>query len=175
MGRIGRAVAQRAAAFGMAIAYTGRTEQTDLPYRFLPDLTQLAAEVDFLVLCLPGGEKTLKVVDARVLTALGPDGYLINIGRGSIVDEAALLEALDAGTIAGAALDVFANEPRVSPALFGRPNVVLTPHMASATHETRKAMNDLVFDNIAAHFAGEPLKTPVVDYPAFTQPTNAGV
>ncbi len=164
MGRIGQAVARRAAGFDMVVSYTDQMAIEGCPHRFVPGLTALAAESDFLVVCANGGEKTRGMVGAEVLAALGPDGILVNIARGTVVDEAALVAAIEAGTIAGAGLDVFLDEPTVPKALQGRPNVVLTPHMASATHATRKAMGDLVFDNIAAHFAGEPLKTPVRPY-----------
>jgi lactate dehydrogenase-like 2-hydroxyacid dehydrogenase len=164
MGRIGQAIARRAAGFDMAISYTDRQQISGLPYAFAADLKTLATEVDFLVICVNGGDKTRALVDAEILTALGPEGILINIARGTVVDETALIAALDAGTIAGAGLDVFECEPDVPAALHGRPNVVVTPHMASATHATRKAMGDLVFENIAAHFSGQPLKTPVNPY-----------
>ncbi|AYD03535.1 2-hydroxyacid dehydrogenase [Neorhizobium sp. NCHU2750] len=164
MGRIGQTIARRAAGFDMEITYTDRQPLSGCPYRFVSDLATLAAEVDFLVICVNGGDKTRALVDATILKALGPQGILINIARGTVVDEAALIEALDAGTIAGAGLDVFECEPVVPKALQGRANVVVTPHMASATHSTRKAMGDLVFDNVAAHFSGQPLKTPVNPY-----------
>ncbi|MBP2299854.1 2-hydroxyacid dehydrogenase [Azospirillum picis] len=164
MGRIGQAVARRAAGFDMEIAYTDQQPVDGCPYCYLPDLASLAAASDFLIVCVNGGDKTRGMVNATVLEALGSDGVLVNIARGTVVDEAALVAAIEAGTIAGAGLDVFEHEPAVPAALQGRPNVVVTPHMASATHATRKAMGDLVFDNIAAHFAGEPLKTPVKPY-----------
>lgn len=161
LGRIGGAIAKRAAAFGMSIAYTGRTQRAELPYPYFPSARALAAEVDFLVCITPGGEGTHKMIDRDVLQALGPRGFLINVARGSVVDEAALIEALRAGTIAGAGLDVFEDEPRVPQALRELDNVVLTPHMASATHETRQAMADLALNNLLAHFAGQPLLSPV--------------
>jgi lactate dehydrogenase-like 2-hydroxyacid dehydrogenase len=164
MGRIGQAIARRANGFDMEISYTDRQPISDLPYAFAADLKTLATEVDFLVICVNGGDKTRALVDAEILAALGPQGILVNIARGTVVDETALIAALDAGTIAGAGLDVFENEPEVPAALHGRANVVVTPHMASATHATRKAMGDLVFDNVAAHFSGQPLKTPVNPY-----------
>ncbi|MGA1830925.1 2-hydroxyacid dehydrogenase [Rhizobium wenxiniae] len=164
MGRIGQAIARRAAGFEMEISYTDRQAIPGLPYTFVGDLATLAAEVDFLIMCVNGGEKTRALVDAEILRALGPEGILINIARGTVIDETALIAALDAGIIAGAGLDVFECEPDVPSALHGRPNVVVTPHMASATHATRKAMGDLVFENIAAHFSGQPLKTPVNPY-----------
>jgi len=161
MGRIGQAIALRGAAFGMAIAYTARSAKADVPHRYLPTPQALAAESDFLVVIVPGGAATRKLIDASVLKALGPNGYLINVARGSVVDETALIEALQKGEIAGAGLDVFENEPRVPEALRALPNVVLTPHVGSATGQTRKAMADLAFANLQAHFAGRPLPTPV--------------
>lgn len=161
LGRIGKAVAQRAAAFGMRIAYTGRTQQAGVPYEYFPSAKELAAHSDFLVVITPGGEATRGLIGRDVLRALGPRGYLVNVARGSVVDEKALIEALRAGVIAGAALDVFEDEPRVPAELRALDNVVLTPHMASATHETRQAMADLALANLQAHFAGRPLLTPV--------------
>jgi hydroxypyruvate reductase len=161
MGRIGQAIAQRALAFGMSIAYTARSAKPELPFRFLPDARALAHAVDFLVVITPGGDATRRMIDAQVLKALGPHGYLINVARGSVVDEPALIEALSNGTIAGAGLDVFENEPNVPEALRALPNVVLTPHIGSATGQTRKAMADLAFANLRAHFAGEALPSPV--------------
>jgi len=151
LGRIGKAIAQRVQALGMEVSYTGRNRQ-DVPYRFVPDLTALAAESDFLVIASPGGAATRNTVDAKVLAALGAKGTLVNIARGSIVDEAALVAALDAGTIKGAGLDVFADEPHIPAGLFGRPNVVLLPHVGSATRETRQAMGDLCKANLDAWF-----------------------
>ncbi len=161
LGRIGSALARRAEAFGMDIAYTGRGAKAGVPYRYEPTLLALAASVDFLVVCAYGGDDTRGLVNAQVLQALGPDGVLVNVGRGSVVDEDALIHALQNGVIAGAALDVYADEPRVPEALCALPNVVLTPHSASATTQTRRAMSELVFANLAAHFAGEPLPSPV--------------
>ncbi|EOG5375451.1 2-hydroxyacid dehydrogenase [Cronobacter turicensis] len=161
MGRIGQAIARRAQAFDMAISYTGRQPHSALPYRFVPDLQQLAQESDFLMLCAPGGDATRGVVNAAVLEALGPQGILINIARGSVVDETALIAALESGAIAGAGLDVFTDEPNVPAALQQRDNVVITPHMASATWETRREMSRLVLENVNAWCAGEPLITPV--------------
>jgi hydroxypyruvate reductase len=161
MGRIGPAIAHRALAFGMSIAYTARSAKADLPYRYFPTPLALAAEVDFLVLITPGGAATRKMIDAAVLKALGPRGFLVNVARGSVVDEQALIEALEAGTIAGAGLDVFEDEPRVPQRLLDLHKVVLTPHIGSATHATRQAMADLAANNLAAHFAGKPLLTPV--------------
>ena len=161
LGRIGKAIAQRAQAFGMSIAYTARSEKPDTGYTYYPTPAALAAQVDFLVVITPGGAGTRHLIDAKVLQALGPKGYLINVARGSVVDEAALVAALQAGTIAGAGLDVFANEPHVPQVLWTLPHVVLTPHMASATRETRQAMADLAFANLHAGVTGAPLRTPV--------------
>jgi lactate dehydrogenase-like 2-hydroxyacid dehydrogenase len=161
LGRIGQAIARRAEGFGMSIAYTTRTKRTDVAYRYFPTALALAAEVDFLMVITPGGAGTKGLINAGVLKALGPQGYLINVARGSVVDQSALIQALDQGLIAGAALDVFEDEPNVPEALRIRDNVVLTPHIASATWQTRKAMADLAFGNLQAHFAGKPLLTPV--------------
>ena len=161
LGRIGQAIATRAEAFGMSVAYTARSRKAELAYAYYPSAQALAAEVDFLVLITPGGAGTRKLINADVLKALGPQGYLINVARGSVVDEAALVQALQQGVIAGAGLDVFENEPNVPPALWAMDNVVLTPHTASATRETRGAMANLALANLRAHFAGEPLLSPV--------------
>lgn len=162
LGGIGRAVAQRAAGFGMEIAYTNRKPADGAPWRFVPDPVRLAAESDILVVAVTGGAGTRNLVDRAVLDALGPEGLLVNVARGSVVDEPALIEALAEGRLGGAALDVFANEPHVPDALFAMDQVVLVPHQASATLETRTAMGELVLANLAAYFAGEPLPTPVV-------------
>ena len=161
LGRIGMAIAKRAEAFGMSIAYTSRNARPEAPYPYFASAEALAGEVDFLVVITPGGAGTRKLIDAKVLKALGKDGYLINVARGSVVDEAALIEALQNGTIAGAGLDVFENEPNVPAALAALDNVVLTPHVGSATWQTRHAMGDLAFGNLVAHFAGKPLLSPV--------------
>lgn len=161
LGRIGRAVAARAQAFGMEIAYTGRTPKPDVAYRWCSDARTLAAEVDHLVVCASGGAATRALIDAEVLAALGPSGVLVNIARGSIVDEKALVEALRERRILAAGIDVFWDEPRVPDALLALDNVVLTPHMAGTTGATVQAMLDLTFDNLAAHFAGRPVPTPV--------------
>jgi len=176
MGRIGQAIAQRAAAFGMTIAYTARSAKPALPYAFVPDATALAGQSDFLVAITPGGAGTRHLINAGVLSALGPRGFLINVARGSVVDEAALIEALRAGAIAGAGLDVFANEPQVPDALRELPNVLLSPHTASATAETRQAMADLAFANLQAGVNGQPLVTPVPEWMAAhgMQPRPAG-
>lgn len=161
LGRIGSAIAKRAQAFGMSVAYTTRTERPDSGFAYYPSAAALAANVDFLVVITPGGQGTKHLINADVLKALGKHGYLINVARGSVVDEAALVQALTDGTIAGAGLDVFADEPNVPQVLWSMPHVVLTPHMASATHQTRQAMADLAFANMQAGLAGTPLLTPV--------------
>lgn len=161
MGRIGQAIAHRAQAFGMSIAYTARSSKSGLPYAFVPSLVDLAAGSDFLVLITPGGEGTRRIVNAEVLKALGPKGILVNVARGSVVDEAALIEALEKGVIGGAALDVFEDEPRVPEKLKAMPHVVLAPHIGSATTQTRQAMADLTFGNLREHFAGRSVLTPV--------------
>ena len=159
LGRIGRAIAARAQGFGMEILYTDRAE-LDSPYRFLPDLVGLARESDFLMVATSAGPDARHMVDAGVLKALGPDGILINIARGSVVDETALVAALESGGIAGAGLDVFEHEPNVPAALVARDDVVLLPHIASSTRETRGRMGQLVIENLEAWFAGKPLVTP---------------
>ena len=151
LGRIGKAIAERVTAMGMAVSYTGRKPQ-QVPYAFVPTLEKLAAQSDFLVVACPGGPATRNLVDAGVLAALGAKGTLINIARGSIVDEPALVEALAKRTIKGAGLDVFADEPHIPAELFGMEHVVLLPHVGSATHETRKAMGDLCKANLDAWF-----------------------
>ena len=161
MGRIGQAIAHRAAAFGMSIAYTARSRNPALPHPYFASAVALAAEVDFLVVITPGGAGTRKLIDAEVLAALGSEGILVNVARGSVVDEAALIDALERGVIAGAGLDVFENEPNVPERLRALPHVVLAPHIGSATGQTRQAMADLAFANLKAHFAGEPLLSPV--------------
>jgi lactate dehydrogenase-like 2-hydroxyacid dehydrogenase len=161
MGRIGRAIAKRAAAFDMRIAYSGRQAMADLPYTFYAKVTELAAQVDYLVVAVPGGDGTQNLIDASVLQALGPKGYLINIARGSVVDQPVLVQALKDKTIAGAALDVFWDEPIIDPELRRLPNVVLTPHIASATVETRQAMAALTLGNLQAFYESRALPTPV--------------
>jgi lactate dehydrogenase-like 2-hydroxyacid dehydrogenase len=161
LGRIGKAVARRAAAMEMEIAYTGRRKLDDVPYRYEPDLTALARDSDFLAVIVPLTEATRGMIDGAVLEALGPGGILINVARGAVVDEAAMVAALESGKLGGAGLDVFADEPNVPDALLGMENVVLAPHVGSATLETRRAMSQLTLDNLDAHFAGRPLLTPV--------------
>jgi hydroxypyruvate reductase len=161
LGRIGMAIAKRAEAFGMSIAYTSRNAKAEAPYPYFASAEALAREVDFLVVITPGGAGTRNLIDAKVLAALGKKGYLVNVARGSVVDEQALVSALRDGTIAGAALDVFENEPNVPSELLAFDNVVLTPHIGSATWQTRQAMADLAFGNLEAHFGGKPLLSPV--------------
>lgn len=154
MGRVGRAIAARLAAFGCPIAYTDLRAMDDVPHTFVPDLVALAAQSDALILAA-AADKAEGIVDARVLAALGPQGYLINIARGRLVKEDDLVAALRAGTIAGAGLDVFVDEPNVPEALFGMDNVTLQAHRASATHETREAMGEMVLDSLAEALAGK--------------------
>jgi D-3-phosphoglycerate dehydrogenase len=160
LGRIGRAVATRAEAFGMTILYMSRSQRT-VPYGYRSAVLDLAKDSDVLMITAAGGAETKGLVDAAVLSALGAKGVVINIARGSLIDEPALIEALAAGRIAGAGLDVFPDEPHVNPGLLTLDSVVLQPHNGSGTHETRRAIGALMRANLAAHFAGEPLPTPV--------------
>jgi lactate dehydrogenase-like 2-hydroxyacid dehydrogenase len=160
-GRIGGTVARRLEAFDMTIAYHGPSDKQHPRYRYYPDLVAMARDVDFLVLTCPGGPATRHIVNERVLNALGPDGILVNIARGSVVEEAALVAALREGMIRGAGLDVYADEPRAPTALLDLDNVVLSPHQSSATHETRAAMGDCTLANLRAHFSGQPVPNPV--------------
>lgn len=156
IGGIGQAVAARALPFGLRILYHARHPR-DLPWTFVPDLLDLARQSDILVVAVPGGEATRGLVSAAVLDALGPEGVLVNVARGSVVDEKALIAALSQGRLGAAGLDVFASEPDPDPRLTALPHVVLTPHSASATEETRAAMARMVLDNLAAFFAGRPM------------------
>jgi lactate dehydrogenase-like 2-hydroxyacid dehydrogenase len=160
LGRIGHAVARRLTAFNMHVAYTGRRKTTDA-YEYVDDLGALARNVQFLFLTAPGGSATRGIVNRGVLEALGPEGVLINVARGSLVNEDALVETLLTGRLGGAGLDVFVNEPWIPEPLKTMPNVVLLPHQGSATIESRAAMAALVLDNLAAHFAGKPLISPL--------------
>jgi hydroxypyruvate reductase len=162
LGRVGRAIARRAAGFGMTIAYTDLRPLEGIEYRYHPRLEALAHGSDFLVVAASGGPGSRGIVNASVLEALGPEGVLVNVARGSVVDEPALIAALSAGRVGGAGLDVFAHEPDVPPALWQMENVVLEPHRASATVETRRAMADLVLRNLEAQFAGREPPTAVV-------------
>jgi lactate dehydrogenase-like 2-hydroxyacid dehydrogenase len=160
LGRIGKDIARRLEPFGVTLAYHGRTDQ-GLAWRYEASLTALAADSDILVVVAPGGAGTGRMIDAQVLAALGPRGYLVNVARGSLVDQEALVEALERGAIAGAALDVFDNEPEVDARLPELGNVILTPHIGSATHETRAAMAQLTLDNLRAFFRDGSVITPV--------------
>jgi len=157
MGRIGRALAQRARAFGIEIAYTGRSRQADSPFAFVADVTALAEWSDILVAILPGGDATRGIIDRDCLTALGPAGTFVNVGRSSSVDETALLDLLATGKLWSAALDVFECEPAVDARWLNTENAVLSPHVGSATVETRRAMADHVFDNVCRALAGDVL------------------
>ncbi len=161
LGRIGQAFASRAKAFDMDIAYFGPNEKEEFPYRYYDDLEAMATEVDVLVLTCPGGIKTRDLVNYAILKALGPKGFLVNIARGSVVNERDLLIAISNKTIAGVALDVYDNEPNVPEELFIRDNVVLLPHIGVRTKETLDKMGQIVAGNIIAHFNGEPLLTPI--------------
>jgi hydroxypyruvate reductase len=165
LGRIGLAIARRAAGFQMPIAYHNRNRRTDVSFPYYATPAELAKNVRILVVVTPGGKGTEKIVGKEVIDALGPDGYLINISRGSTVDELYLLDALREKRLKGAGLDVFVAEPKVPEGYFALDNVVLQPHVGSATHPTRQAMGQLVVDNIAAFFAGKPLLTPVAETP----------
>jgi lactate dehydrogenase-like 2-hydroxyacid dehydrogenase len=154
-------VADLASAFGMQIAYCGRSRKSGVDYPYYDDPVKLAAEVDYLMVSCLGGPTTAGLVSREVIEALGPKGWLINIARGSVVDEDALVGALVDGRLGAAGLDVFAKEPHVPEALLGLDNVVLQPHQGSASEETRGAMGRLMLDNLAAHFTGRPLLTPV--------------
>lgn len=165
LGRIGKAIATRAEAFGMSVHYHGRTQQAGVDYTYHPSLVSLAEAVDTLMIVAPGGPETQHMVGERVLEVLGPDGVLINIGRGSVVNETALIEALKKGTIMAAGLDVFEHEPHVPQALQDLPNAVLLPHVGSASVATRDAMGQLVVDNLKSWFStGKPV-TPVAETP----------
>jgi lactate dehydrogenase-like 2-hydroxyacid dehydrogenase len=160
LGRIGQAIATRLEGFDARISYSGRTKR-DVAYDYHATIEELAANCDVLVIAAAATPETRHVVNRRVLEALGPKGTLVNVARGSLVDEKALVQALQEGVIAGAALDVFEDEPRASEAFFTMDNVVLAPHVGSGTHETRRAMADLVLANLDAHFSGKALPTPV--------------
>nr|WP_242690432.1 NAD(P)-dependent oxidoreductase [Paracoccus fontiphilus] len=159
-GRIGRRLADMLRGLGMTVSYTARAEKSGTPDRFRPDAQSLARDCELLFVTAAGGSDTRGLVDAGVLAALGPQGIVVNVARGPVVDAAALAEALRSGAIAGAGLDVFDNEPDVPQALLDAPNCVLTPHVGSATVQARRTMAQLVLDNLAAHFAGRPLPTP---------------
>ncbi|WP_193072695.1 2-hydroxyacid dehydrogenase [Pseudomonas sp. FME51] len=161
LGRIGQAIARRAQGFDMPVRYHKRRQDPDSSYGYAADLLELASWADFLVLACPGGAATHHLIDAKVLSALGPQGILVNIARGSVVDQAALVSALLDGSLGGAGLDVFDGEPAVPQALFGLPNVVLLPHVGSATQETRLSMEELVLANLYAFINNGQLLTPL--------------
>ncbi|MBX2856687.1 MAG: 2-hydroxyacid dehydrogenase [Rhodobacteraceae bacterium] len=161
LGRIGKEIARRCQAFKMQVVYHGRNRQEHEPFPFYADLTAMARDVDWLVVIAPGSAETQGLVSRQVMEALGPQGALVNVARGSLVDEPAMVEMLQTGALGAAALDVFTAEPSVPEALWSLENVVLSPHQGSATEKTRAAMGDLVVSNLAAHFAGRPLLTPV--------------
>lgn len=161
LGGIGSKVAKRCAAFDMNVVYYGPREKKEYDYKYYSDVVEMALKSDFLILTCPGGEATANLIDVNVLDALGEHGILINIARGSVVDQPALIEALQAGTIAAAGLDVYADEPHVPQEFISMDNVVLLPHIGSATVETRKLMGQLVVDNITACFDKKPLLTQV--------------
>ncbi len=165
LGRIGKAIAKRLEGFGLGIVYHGRSEQTDVPYRYYPSLLDMARDVDVLMIVIPGGDETKHVVDAEVLRALGSNGILINIARGTVVDERALIEALRNKTILSAGLDVFEDEPQVPQELIEMNHVVLLPHVGSASTHTRNAMGQLVVDNLVSWFEGKGPLTPVAETP----------
>lgn len=162
LGRIGMAIAKRGEGFDMQIAYHNRTQRTDVPYDYMDTLEKLARWADFLVVATVGGAGTKQLVGREVLKALGAEGIIINIARGPVIDETAMVQLLQSGELGGAGLDVFENEPKVPDALKKLDQVVLMPHLGSATLETRKAMFELVFSNLQAYFDGKPLLTPIV-------------
>jgi hydroxypyruvate reductase 2 len=161
MGRIGKTIGEKLSVFGCDIAYYARNERPEVRYRYYRDLVDLARDSFALIVIVPGGSATDRLIDRRVMDALGPEGTLINVARGSVVDEPELVAALAEGRLGGAGLDVFAEEPHVPEALLTMDNVVLQPHQGSATVETRRAMGDLMLANLAAHFEGRPLPSPV--------------
>jgi lactate dehydrogenase-like 2-hydroxyacid dehydrogenase len=162
LGRIGKEIAARAQAMKMRVVYCGRKRQPSEPHVFYDSLVDMARDSDWLVIIAPGGKGTERIVSREVLEALGPQGHLVNVARGTLVDEPAMLELLQSGGLGGAALDVFENEPAMPEGFFALDNVVLSPHMGSATTQTRNAMGALVVANLDAHFAGEPLISAVV-------------
>jgi lactate dehydrogenase-like 2-hydroxyacid dehydrogenase len=165
MGRIGKAIARRLEAFGVPIVYHSRNPQVGVSYKYYPKLLDMARDVDTLMIIVPGGASTRNMVNAEVLKALGPDGVVVNMARGSVIDEQALIEALKNRTIFSAGLDVFANEPHVPKELLDMEHIVLLPHLGSASEATRAAMDQLVVDNVLAWMAGKPPLTPVAETP----------
>jgi lactate dehydrogenase-like 2-hydroxyacid dehydrogenase len=165
LGRIGKAIAKRLSGFDVSLAYHGRTQQDDVAYSYYPTVTGLAEASDVLIVITPGGASTRHLIDAEVLKALGPNGVLINVARGTVVDEQALIDALKSGTILSAGLDVYEDEPRVPQELIDLEHVVLLPHIASASVHTRNAMGKLVADNLISWFDGKGPLTPVAETP----------
>ncbi|HEV2631450.1 MAG TPA: 2-hydroxyacid dehydrogenase [Pseudolabrys sp.] len=165
MGRIGRAIARRLEAFGVPVVYHSRNPQTGVAYKYYPKLLDMARDVDTLMVIVPGGASTKNMINAEVLKALGPTGIVVNMARGSVIDEPALIEALKNRTIYSAGLDVFVNEPHVPKELLEMEHIVLFPHLGSASEATREAMDQLVVDNILAWAAGKPPLTPVAETP----------
>ena len=174
LGRIGKSIAMRAESFGLKVIYHGRKMQEGAPYLFYPTLVGMAQACDILMVIAPGGSETRHIVDAQVLGALGPNGILINVARGSVVDEHALIAYLRSGKILGAGLDVFANEPHVPQALLDMDHVVLLPHVGSATHYTRDAMAQVVIDNVLSWASGKGPLTPVAETPWPATANRAG-
>ncbi len=164
-GRIGKAIAKRAVAFGMPISYFGRTKQADVAYPFYNDIVEMSRNVDTLIIITPGGAQTQGLIGKAVFEALGPRGIVINVARGSVVDEAALITALRNHTIFAAGLDVFYNEPKINPELMTLPNAVLLPHVGSASVHTRNGMGQLVVDNLIAFNTRKAPLTPVPETP----------
>jgi lactate dehydrogenase-like 2-hydroxyacid dehydrogenase len=165
MGRIGKAIGRRLDAFGVPVVYHSRNPQAGVAYKYYPKLIDMARDVDTLMVIVPGGAATKNLIDAEVLKALGPNGVLINMARGSVVDEPALIQALKDRTILSAGLDVFVNEPQVPKELIEMDHIVLFPHLGSASAATRKAMDQLVVDNLKAWFSGKLPLTPVPETP----------
>jgi lactate dehydrogenase-like 2-hydroxyacid dehydrogenase len=165
LGRIGKAIATRITGFGLEVVYHGRNPQAGVAYRYYPSLVDMAKAADILIVVAPGGPSTRHIVNAEVLEALGPNGVLINIARGSLVDETALIEALRSGKILAAGLDVYENEPNVPAELIALPNAVLLPHVGSASVKTRRAMAECVVGNLFAWADGKPPLTPVPETP----------
>jgi lactate dehydrogenase-like 2-hydroxyacid dehydrogenase len=165
MGRIGKAIAKRLEAFGVPVAYHSRNVQSGVDYKYYPKLLDMARDVDTLMVIVPGGAATQNLINAEVLKTLGPQGIVINMARGSVVDEQALIEALKNRTIYSAGLDVVLKEPHVPQELIEMDNIVLFPHLGSSTEVTRAAMDQLVVDNLLAWVAGKPPLTPVPETP----------
>ncbi len=161
LGSIGLEIAKRAESFAMPIAYHNRKPRHDVPYRYVDNLVELAKDVDILIAAAPGGAETHHMINHDVMVALGEKGIIVNVGRGSVVDEGALISALKDGTLGGAALDVFENEPHVPLELMDMPSVVLQPHVAGATYEGFAAAVEMIALNLRAHFSGKPVLTPV--------------